>query len=64
LEIFPGYILYVYNRWGQLLYRGEEGDEPWDGKYDGKALPAGSYVYVLDLRNGMKVYKGVVTIVY
>lgn len=64
LDIFPGHILYVYNRWGQLLYRGENGSDPWDGKYEGKNLPAGSYVYVLDLRNGHKVYKGVVTIIY
>ncbi|HNQ68964.1 MAG TPA: gliding motility-associated C-terminal domain-containing protein [Bacteroidales bacterium] len=63
-EIFPSVILWVYNRWGQELYKAEYGDEFWDGKYEGKFVPAGSYVYVLDVRNGKKKYTGVVSVIY
>lgn len=62
--IFPDAIMRVYNRWGQPLYVGESGDPFWDGKYEGKNVPTGTYVYVLDVRHGKKIYKGVVTVVY
>ncbi|MDR0558565.1 MAG: gliding motility-associated C-terminal domain-containing protein [Prevotellaceae bacterium] len=39
--------LEVYNRWGNQLYFGESG---WDGKYQGKDVPAGVYFYVLDIK--------------
>jgi len=63
-EIFPEVILWVYNRWGQELYKAEYGDPFWNGKYEDKFVPAGSYVYVLDVRNGKKKYTGVVSVVY
>lgn len=38
-----GYHIIVYNRWGKELYRGDQG---WDGTYNGKRLPTGTYYYV------------------
>lgn len=35
--------LWIYNRWGQLIYFGNEG---WDGKVDGDEAPVGSYSYI------------------
>ena len=64
MEIFSEAILYIYNRWGQPLYIGVTGDDFWDGKYEGKLVPTGTYIYILDLRNGMPSYKGPVTIVH
>lgn len=63
-NIFPGAILWVYNRWGQPMYEAEGGEPFWDGKYKGNLVPAGNYVYVLDIRNGKNKYTGVVTVVY
>lgn len=38
----------IYNRWGQLMYDHEAGDElSWDGKYKGEACSPGTYVYFL-----------------
>jgi gliding motility-associated-like protein len=34
---------------------------PWDGTFDGKALPTADYYYILDLGNG-QTYNGVVTL--
>jgi gliding motility-associated-like protein len=36
----------VYNRWGELLYRGNSG---WDGLHRGKLAPEGVYIYHLKL---------------
>ena len=53
----------VITRWGQELYTGVPGDE-WNGKYEGRFVPAGTYLYVIELNNGMKPYTGTVTVVY
>lgn len=64
MDIFPAAIMRIYNRWGQMLYLGETGDDFWDGKYQEKFVPTGTYLYILDLRNGKKPYKGTVTVMY
>ncbi|MEX2380351.1 MAG: gliding motility-associated C-terminal domain-containing protein, partial [Vicingaceae bacterium] len=52
LEEFPNASVKVYNRWGELLYEQTNGyKEPWDGKYNGKALPVGTYYYIIDLKD-------------
>ena len=58
-------IVEVFNRYGNRVYRSENYQNDWDGRYEGKALPDGTYYYVitLDLINGKKTYvKGNVTI--
>ncbi len=64
IEMFPQATINVFNRWGQKVFEARGNSEPWDGTYDGKFLPTGSYVYVIDLQNGTKEYKGTVTIIY
>ncbi|MDD4217112.1 MAG: gliding motility-associated C-terminal domain-containing protein [Bacteroidales bacterium] len=64
MEIFPTALLRVFNRWGQLLHIAETGEDWWDGKYQDKFVPTGTYLYILDLRNGKKPFKGTVTVVY
>lgn len=65
MEKYPDAIINVFNRWGQHIFqtRGNSGIF-WDGKWEGKFVPAGSYVYVIDLRNGMEPFTGVVTVIY
>ncbi len=36
----------VFNRWGQLIYTTSQINTGWDGKFNGTAQPAGTYVYV------------------
>ncbi|MFO7790297.1 MAG: gliding motility-associated C-terminal domain-containing protein, partial [Bacteroidales bacterium] len=65
LEIFSDYQVQVFNRWGQIIYVGQPGDEPWDGTTKkGKLVPTGSYIYVIKLNNGTKPKSGVVSVVY
>ncbi len=64
IELFPKAYISVYNRWGQLLYSGRGDSEPWDGTYNGRFVPAGSYLYIVQLYNRNADYTGVVTVVY
>jgi gliding motility-associated-like protein len=41
------YELFIYNRWGQLLFHAENEDIFWDATVDGKSVPDGTYFYVL-----------------
>ncbi len=63
IELFPSAYIYVFNRWGQQIWQGRPSDE-WDGKYNGKKLPAGTYLYIINLFNGSDPYKGTITIIY
>lgn len=38
------FTLSVFNRWGELIYNGENG---WDGKVNGKEAPMGTYSYLI-----------------
>ncbi|MBN2681330.1 MAG: gliding motility-associated C-terminal domain-containing protein [Bacteroidales bacterium] len=61
--------IYIYNRWGVLLfeYTGPgtgyaEISNRWNGVWNGKDLPLGSYVYIVNDVNTEKSYNGTVTI--
>ncbi|MDD4218307.1 MAG: gliding motility-associated C-terminal domain-containing protein, partial [Bacteroidales bacterium] len=64
IDMFPNASIYVFNRWGQQLYNAKMLDNPWDGTYNGKFVPTGTYMYVIDLYNGSKAYTGIVSVVY
>ncbi len=38
----------IYNRWGQLVFQGNNPEQGWDGRYKGAIQPQEVYVYVLD----------------
>jgi gliding motility-associated-like protein len=64
IEVYPKAEITIYNRWGQLLWRSEQGyPHPWDGKSNGVNLPVDSYHYVIDLHNKSKQIVGVITVV-
>jgi len=57
---------YIYNRWGQLIFEGENTDY-WDGTYKGKPVQMDVYNYKIEatdkISNEKKVYSGRVTVV-
>ena len=65
LEKYPNASVQIYNRWGQLLYEQPNGySVPWDGKYEGKELPIGTYYYIIDLKDSeAKPLTGPITII-
>ncbi|MBN2778524.1 MAG: gliding motility-associated C-terminal domain-containing protein, partial [Bacteroidales bacterium] len=63
IEAFSDYMVKVFNRWGQEVYVGYAGSQPWDGFYNGKPLPAGSYIYIVEIKDIEKEFVGVVTLI-
>ena len=51
VEQFPGTKLYVYNRWGELIYFSDDYRNNWDARN----LNDGTYFYTLELFNGTKI---------
>ncbi|HSV87273.1 MAG TPA: PKD domain-containing protein [Bacteroidales bacterium] len=39
------YVLEIYNRWGELIFRSEDPDVGWNGFYRDKPAPMGVYVW-------------------
>ncbi|HEV7782637.1 MAG TPA: gliding motility-associated C-terminal domain-containing protein [Chitinophagaceae bacterium] len=55
----------VFNRYGAKVFESNDYKNTWDGTYEGKPLPDGTYYYIIDykLLNGKSVFmKGNVTI--
>jgi gliding motility-associated-like protein len=64
LKIFPEAVVEVYNTTGSIVYRSVTYQQPWDGKHNGKMLPAGTYYYTIDLKvQNSKRLAGYVTII-
>ena len=64
IDEFPNATVEVYNRWGQLLFRSEGYDQPWDGTFENKPLPVGTYYYIIELNSEFypDPYTGPITI--
>lgn len=43
----PSYLFQVYNRWGQLIFETNQATEGWDGEYQGRPAPTGTFLYRL-----------------
>ena len=61
---FPNMEVEIYNRWGELLFQSRGYAVPWDGLYEGKELPSGTYYYVIRLNDPLfpDHYDGPITI--
>lgn len=46
--------LWIYNRWGELVFHTTDMNQCWDGNIDhnGKPYPAGTYFYILEVTEG------------
>lgn len=47
IETFHGEI---YNRWGELLFVWDNINDGWNGAYNNKEVPAGSYIYTIKVK--------------
>ena len=64
LDTYPGATVDVFNRYGQKVFSSLGYATEWTGKLNGKALPVGTYYYVINPKNGLEIMSGSVTIVY
>ncbi len=65
IESYPDCQVDVFNAWGINVFSSKGYTEPWNGKKEntGKDLPAATYYYIIDLKDGSKIYTGSVSII-
>ena len=53
MEFYPDITVEVFNRWGERVFysKGYDSSREWNGIYKGKALPSGTYYYVINLND-------------
>jgi large repetitive protein len=63
LEKYPNNRLCIYNRWGNQILEVKGYKNDWDGKWNGRVLPDGTYFYLFDKGDGStQLYSGYVQI--
>ncbi|MDA0194359.1 MAG: PKD domain-containing protein [Bacteroidetes bacterium] len=45
--------IFIYNRWGELVYHAENVDFTWDGSFRGDMSPSGTYAYVVTFSSSL-----------
>jgi gliding motility-associated-like protein len=63
LSRYPNCKVFIFNRYGQKVFESVGYTIPWDGIFQGKPLPFGTYYYIIDPGTGNPPYKGYVTII-
>ena len=66
LNQYPSTMIEIFNRWGTLLWSSSYPNiENWDGKYNDKDLPVGTYYYIIKFDSSLDIepLTGPVTIV-
>lgn len=58
LQAFPSHRINIRNRAGQLVYTGKGDYKAWDGKFNGKNVPAGTYYYSIYLNEDFDTQSG------
>jgi len=58
LITYPGSLTTVFTRDGQQVFKSVGYAKPWDGTYNGQQVPAGTYYYIIDLKNGQPPFSG------
>ena len=55
-----GFEVFIFNRWGEMIYQTNERDFRWNGtNKNGVLLPAGTYTYVVKYRSSFKPELGI-----
>jgi gliding motility-associated-like protein len=60
--LYPDNELIILNRWGHTVFKAAPYQNNWEGTYEGKDLPDGTYYYLFRRDNNAEVEKGALTI--
>jgi len=63
IDTYPGAVITVYNRNGQNVFN-TKNFTSWNGKYGEKNLPAGTYYYIINVKNSLPLLSGWLLIIY
>jgi len=63
-DIYKDCDIIIFNRFGQIVFKSKGYTNPWDGTYNGKTLPIGTYMFVISCPYCDKcIYKGTITLI-
>ncbi|MCC8410572.1 gliding motility-associated C-terminal domain-containing protein [Mucilaginibacter sp. UR6-1] len=62
LVTYPASETSIFNRNGQQVFRSIGYTSPWDGTFNSSQLPAGTYYYIIDLKNNTPKVAGYITL--
>jgi gliding motility-associated-like protein len=54
LDTYPQSTTQVFDRYGGIVFNSTGYAKAWDGTYNNKKVPTGTYYYLIDLKNGKK----------
>jgi len=63
---YNSYYIAIYDRWGEMMFDSHDPKTGWDGRYKGKAMPDGVYMYMCTVNctdTGKVIFKGDITLV-
>lgn len=63
IETYPNVEVDIFNRYGEKIFSSQGYSIPFDGNYNGKQLPVGTYYYMINPKNGKQIIKGALTLV-
>lgn len=63
IETYVSATVNIFNRYGEKVFFSQGYSIPFDGNYQGKQLPVGTYYYIIDPRNGKKTITGSLTLI-
>jgi gliding motility-associated-like protein len=49
LDFYPNNLVEIFNRWGELVFQSPGYTQKWDGTFNNKPLPVGTYYYIINL---------------
>ena len=72
--VFPNnfvtdFEIFIYTRWGELIFRSVDQDFRWDGTFNNKPAPVDTYAYIIKFRSNLDpgleeiVQRGTVTLI-
>ncbi len=62
IEYVEDVVIQIFNRSGQRVYSTGVYTTPWDGTFNGKQLPIGTYYYIVNVEQSARIFRGSVTI--
>jgi gliding motility-associated-like protein len=59
LTDYPDHEIFIFNRWGNIVFRTKNYGNDWEGTFNGNPLPDGTYFYLIELNNARnEVFNG------
>jgi len=58
LSIYKSCNVQIFNRYGSLVFSSKGFYDPWDGKFNGKEVPVGTYYYIIDVADIREKFSG------